>query len=81
MFTIRRQLYAMLRGQAAGIGDTAAGGRITVREHVAAGGRCRAEYRGSLWTAINVGSEAIPAGATAEIDAIDGLNLRVKLLK
>jgi len=81
MFTIRRQLYEMLRGQAVGIGDTAAGARITVREHVAPGGNCRAEYRGSLWTAINVGNEAIPAGGTAEIDAVDGLNLRVKLLK
>jgi membrane protein implicated in regulation of membrane protease activity len=81
MFTVRRRLYEMLRGQAVGIGDSATGAHITVREPVAPGASCRAEYRGTEWTAINVGGEVIPAGGTAEIAAIDGLNLQVKLIR
>jgi membrane protein implicated in regulation of membrane protease activity len=81
MFTIRRQIYDRIRGRAVGIANSAVGGRVTIREEVAPGRTCRTEYRGSLWTTINVGKETIPAGATAEIDAVEGLNLRVKLLK
>jgi membrane protein implicated in regulation of membrane protease activity len=78
MFTIRRQLYDRIRGRAIGFANGAVGARLTIREPLAPGGTCRAEYRGSLWTAINVGKEPIPAGGTAEIDAVDGLNLRVR---
>ena len=81
MFTIRRQLHERIRGRAAGLTDSAIGARVTVREALAPGGNCRTEYRGSQWTAINVGKEPIPAGGTAEIDAVDGLNLRVRPLK
>ena len=78
MFTIRRQLYQLLRGSAVGLTDSAIGARLTIRELLAPGGSCRTEYRGSQWTAINVGNEAIPAGGTAVIDAVDGLNLRIR---
>jgi membrane protein implicated in regulation of membrane protease activity len=81
MFTIRRHLYERIRGRAAGIANSAIGGHLTIRDALAPGHSCRAEYRGSLWTAINVGKEPIPAGGTAEIDAVDGLNLRVRSLK
>jgi len=81
MFTIRRQLYQLLRGSAVGITDSAVGTRLTIREALAPGGTCRTEYRGSIWTAINVGSEAIPAGGAAVIDTVEGLNLRIRLLK
>jgi membrane protein implicated in regulation of membrane protease activity len=74
-------LYERIRGRAVGIANAAIGARLTIREALAPGGSCRAEYRGSLWTAINVGKEPIPAGGTAEIDAVDGLNLRVRPLK
>jgi len=80
MFTIRKHLYERVRGRAAGFANPAAGARITIREDVAPGASCRAEYRGSTWTAINAGNEPIPAGATVVIDTVDGLNLRVKLL-
>ncbi|HEY7672922.1 MAG TPA: NfeD family protein [Gammaproteobacteria bacterium] len=81
MFTIRRQLYDRIRGRAAGLTNAAIGAQVTIREALAPGKSCRTEYRGSLWTAINVGKEAIPAGGTAEVDAVDGLNLRVRPLK
>jgi membrane protein implicated in regulation of membrane protease activity len=81
MFTIRRHLYERIRGRAIGVSNDAIGAHVTIREALAPGRSCRAEYRGSLWTAINVGKEPIPAGGTAEIDAVDGLNLRVRPLK
>jgi membrane protein implicated in regulation of membrane protease activity len=81
MFTIRRQLYHRLRGRAVGLTDSSIGARLTIREALAPGDSCRAEYRGSLWTAVNVGNEAIPAGGTAVVDTVDGLSLRVRPLK
>lgn len=81
MFTIRRQLYDKIHGRTAELADSAIGAHLTIPEEVPPGRSCRAEYRGSFWTAINIGEEPIPAGATAQIDAVDGLNLRIKLLK
>ncbi len=81
MFTIRRQLYDKIRGRAGQLVDSAIGAHLTVPEDVAPGRSCRTEYRGSLWTAVNVGDEPIPAGATVEIAGVEGLNLRIKLLK
>ena len=81
MYTIRRQLYEKLRGGVTGLADSAAGVHIKFSEEVAPGHSCRTEYRGSMWTAINVGEEPIPAGADAVIETVDGLNLRVRLLK
>ena len=81
MFTIRRQLYERLRSRAPGLANTEVGAHLTLREALAPGHSCRTEYRGSLWTAINVSEEQIPAGGAAEIDAVDGLNLRIRPLK
>ena len=38
------------------------------------------EYRGSGWTAVNVGERSIPAGDSARIDSIEGVTLRVRPL-
>jgi membrane protein implicated in regulation of membrane protease activity len=81
MFTIRRHIYERLRGRAVGLASSAKGGHVTIPDDVAPGGSCRTEYRGSVWTAMNVGAEPIPAGATAVIDTVDGFNLQVRLLK
>jgi membrane protein implicated in regulation of membrane protease activity len=81
MFTIRRHLYERIRGRAVGFAGSGVGARVTIREGLAPGGSCRTEYRGSLWTAINVAKEPIPAGGTAEIDSVDGVNLRVRPVK
>jgi membrane protein implicated in regulation of membrane protease activity len=80
MFTIRRQLHQRLlqRPLAKMSGDVDQ--RIVVAEELAPGKSCRIEYRGSGWTAINVGRETIPAGSDARIDAVDGLTLHVRAL-
>jgi hypothetical protein len=81
MFTVRRQLYERLRGRTVGIADSAAGSHVTIGEEMPPGQSCRTEYRGSQWTAVNIGAETIPAGSTALIEAVDGLRLSVRLLK
>jgi membrane protein implicated in regulation of membrane protease activity len=81
MLTLRKQLYEKLRGQASGTVNTDSGGRVTVAEELGPGDSCRTQYRGTVWTAVNVGEDAIPAGQTALIDEIDGLNLKIRRLK
>jgi membrane protein implicated in regulation of membrane protease activity len=49
-------------------------------EELAPGNSCRIEYRGSGWTALNIGDQVIPSGGAARIDSIDGLTLRVRAL-
>ena len=80
MFTIRRELYAKLRSRAIGKVDTDVDHKVQVAQDLAPGKSCRVEYRGTGWTAVNVGDEVIPAGSEARIDAVDGLTLRVRLV-
>jgi membrane protein implicated in regulation of membrane protease activity len=42
------------------------------------GASCRVEYRGTTWTARNVGSAAIESGTEAEICEVAGLTLEVR---
>jgi len=81
MYTIRRRLYEKIRGRGGELADSAAGGHVAITEETAPGHSTRTEYRGTGWTAVNVGEDTIPAGATAVIVSIDGLNLKVRLLK
>ena len=79
MFTLRRPIYAKLMnkpllGQIATDVDQ----RIVLTQDLAPGKSCRIEYRGSGWTAINVGDRAIASGSAARIDSVDGLTLRVR---
>lgn len=78
MFTLRRQLYEKLQNRPAGSVDGDVGRSFALADALAPGKSCRAEYRGSLWTAINVGSRAIPAGGEARIESVEGLTLRVR---
>lgn len=77
MFTVRRYAYEKLRSRPIGTVDGDVGKLLAVTEELAPGQSCRAEYRGTSWTAVNVGRRAIPAGDTARIEAVDGLTLRV----
>ena len=45
---------------------------------LAPGAETRLDYRGTKWTAENVGSEPISAGARAIVVEVDGLTLRIK---
>ena len=81
MFTVRRPIYAMLMSKPTlGKISTDLDKRIVVTQELAPGKSCRIEYRGSGWTAVNVGERPIAAGAAARIDSIDGLTLHVRAL-
>ena len=54
--------------------------RVVLTQELAPGKSCRIEYRGSGWTAMNIGDEPIPQGGAARIDSIDGVTLRVRAI-
>jgi membrane protein implicated in regulation of membrane protease activity len=78
MFTIREQVYERMKGRARGFQPAGNGDRVTIAEELAPGSSCQVQYRGSSWTAVNVGDGAIPSGAEAVIDTIDGVSLKVR---
>jgi len=81
MFTVRRQIYEKLMSRPSlGKISTDLDQRVVVSEALPPGQSCRIEYRGSGWTAVNVGELPIAAGGAARIDSIDGVTLRVRAL-
>jgi membrane protein implicated in regulation of membrane protease activity len=79
MLTLRRELYAKLRQRPLGKVDTDVDHRVLIPQELQPGKSMRVEYRGSGWTALNVGERAIPAGEEVRIESVDGLTLRVRL--
>jgi inner membrane protein len=79
MVTFRKRLYHRLRATP---GDVEArlppGSSVRLAESLAAGASGRVEFRGTSWTARNVGSQTIEAGTEAEICEIAGLTLHVR---
>lgn len=80
MFTLRRPIYARLMNKSFTNVDTDIDQHVVVSQELPPGKACRIEYRGSGWTAVNVGEQPIPPGGTARIDSIDGVTLRVRAL-
>jgi membrane protein implicated in regulation of membrane protease activity len=78
MFTIRRQVYAALHRRPLAKVDGDANQRVRVFEELLPGKSARIEYRGSGWTALNVGERPIAAGEEVRIESVDGLTLRVR---
>lgn len=81
MFTIRKEVYERTKGRARGFTPAGGGDRVTIGQDLAPGRSCQVQYRGTLWTAVNVDDVVIPSGAEAIIDTIDGVNLRVRQLR
>jgi len=78
MFTLRRPIYAKLMNKRLGHIATDIDQHFVLTQELAPGKSCRIEYRGSGWTAVNVGDRVIASGSAARIDAVDGLTLRVR---
>ena len=76
--TMRRQIYAKLRNRPLASVDTDVNQRVRIPEELAPGKSTRIEYRGTAWTALNVGKHAIPAGQEVRIESVDGLTLHVR---
>jgi membrane protein implicated in regulation of membrane protease activity len=81
MFTVRGKIYGkLMNNPRLGKIDTDVDQRVVVTQELPPGKSCRLEYRGSGWTAVNVGERAIAAGDSARIDSIEGLTLHVRAL-
>jgi membrane protein implicated in regulation of membrane protease activity len=78
MFTFRRQLYMKIRGNVEGFKDSLSGVTVRVTEDLAAGAESRLQYRGTDWTARNVGSTSIPGGSRARVVKAEGLTLHIE---
>ena len=81
MFTVRGKIYGKLMSNPKlGKIDTDLHQHVVVTQELPPGKSCRLEYRGSGWTAVNVGQRSIAAGDSARIDSIEGLTLHVRAL-
>lgn len=81
MFTVRGKIYGKLMSNPKlGKIDTDIHQHVVVTQELPPGKSCRLEYRGSGWTAVNVGQRSIAAGDSARIDSIEGLTLHVRAL-
>jgi len=77
MFTFRKGLYERIRGGAPGFHASMEGEEIKIEVDLAPGSDTRAEFRGTRWTIINVGSETIQSNTRARVVKTDGLKLHV----
>ena len=80
MFTLRKQIYLKLMSKPTPPVSTDVDQHVVLAQELAPGKSCRIEYRGTGWTAVNVGDRPIAAGDTARIASIDGLTLNVRAL-
>jgi inner membrane protein len=78
VFTFRRRIYERMRSKLPAMKGGPAGEIVTLPTDLSPGEICRLEYRGGSWSAVNGGEAAIPAGARARIDRVDGLTLVVR---
>lgn len=77
MVTFRRSLYLKIRGGGDSFPETMSGESVNVTSDIAQGADARLEYRGSEWTALNVGDALIKSGSKAKIVNVDGLTLHI----
>lgn len=77
-FTFRKSLYEKIHGGAAGFKATLSGHTVNIPSDLAPGADARIEFRGSKWTARNVGGDTISGGSRAKVVRVDGLTLHVE---
>ena len=77
-FTFRKTLYEKIRGHAEGFNETISGQMVKIPSDIAPGADARIDYRGTKWTARNVGGETISGGSRAKVVKVDGLTLHVE---
>jgi len=77
-FTFRKTLYEKIRGGAVGFRETLSGNSVNVDTDLEVGAEARIEYRGTRWTAKNIGNETIAGGSKARVVKAEGLTLHVE---
>lgn len=79
MLAFRDRVYQLVRKRTGHVEQRLTlGDRVVIPVRLEPGQSCRAEYRGSSWTARNVDQRAIDAGKEAVIAHVDGLTLHVR---
>jgi membrane protein implicated in regulation of membrane protease activity len=79
MLAFRNRVYQLVRGRTGEVEQRLTlGDRIVIPVRLEPGQTCRAEYRGSSWSARNVDQQTIDAGKEAVIAHVDGLTLHVR---
>jgi membrane protein implicated in regulation of membrane protease activity len=74
---LRRPLYAFLRSGDESYDTDPVGDLVELDRDLSPGDTCRVTYRGTSWTAENVGTATIKKGRNARIDSVDGLTVKV----
>jgi inner membrane protein len=77
MLGFRKQLYETVRGRGRHV-DSDVRQRVRIPQTLAPGKTLRIEYRGSGWTALNIGDSPIAAGEEVLIESVEGLTLNVR---
>lgn len=77
MVLFRQRLYNKFRGGAMGYRDPTLGASILIDADLAPGTTTRVTYRGSPWTARNIGTTLIAGGSQAVVASTVGLELQV----
>ena len=79
MVAFRERVYLLVRRRTGHVEQPLTlGDRIVIPQRLEPGQSCRAQYRGSSWTARNVDQQPIDAGKEAVIAHVDGLTLHVR---
>ncbi|MEM7081728.1 MAG: NfeD family protein [Pseudomonadota bacterium] len=77
MFSLRKTLHTKIHGNSPGYREGVAGEFLTLDTAIEAGEVGRVSYRGSKWTVVNEGANAIDRGARVQINRSEGLTLYV----
>jgi len=79
MVAFRDRVYQLVRKRTGHVEQPLTlGDRVVIPVRLEPGQTCRAQYRGSSWTARNVDQQAIDAGKEAVISHVEGLTLHVR---
>jgi len=77
MALLRKTARKLFAGQADAQPDYA-GQKVPVVGAIPAGGEGTIQYRGSVWIAFSDATETIPEGTVVQIEAVEGIRVKVK---
>ncbi|MGB5218639.1 MAG: NfeD family protein [Smithella sp.] len=80
LFLLRKTAKKLFAGHA-DVPPDYAGQKAQVVKPIPAGGEGTVMYRGSDWLAFSNTAQTIPAGATVQIETIEGIRIKVKPVK
>ena len=80
LFLLRKTAKKLFAGHA-DVPPDYAGQKVGVVKPIPAGGEGTVRYRGSDWIAFSDTNRTIPEGATVQIETIEGIRVKVKLIE